>query len=159
MTDNEMTIYPTPDSGNAGEVIYFQYTSARPIRPRTWAVGQAITSGDYCFSNGVYYLSSSSGTTAGAAPLTDSGVTWAVYSGKYQKFLADTDQSVLSERILEQGVMERFAAIKQLSVLPLFLNQLEEEYGKNAGGKTLYAGGNSSTRFQYARNGRVSFGS
>lgn len=158
ITDNQLTITPTPGSDDDSQVIIFEYTTARPIRPQTWEAGQIVASGDYTFYNGIYYKASTSGTTAGTNPTDDSGVTWAEYSGPYEKFLADTDVSVLSERILEQGVMERFAAIKQLNVVPLFLNQLEEEYGRTLTGKTLYAGGHNRSYFQHAFNGKVNFG-
>lgn len=153
VTDKELLIYPTPDSGVNGQTIIFQYTAARPVRPRTWAVGQTVVSGDYTFYNGIYYTASTSGTTAGAAPATDSGVTWAVYSGTYKTFLADTDETVLSQRVLEQGVLERFAALKQLNVQQLYLSQRSDEYAKTVQGKTLYAGGRREMgREQWAKD-------
>lgn len=159
VTNNELLIYPTPGTQNDSTVVVYQYTSARPVKPRTWAVGQAYLSGAYTFFNGIYYISSTAGTTAGTSPTDDSGVTWTVYSGKYESFLADTDEAVLSERILEQGVMERFGAIKKIDVMPLYESQLSDEYAKMANGKVLYAGGGGFRSFQTAYNGRVNFGS
>lgn len=158
ITDNKITIYPTPGTGSAGNVIIFEYIADRPIRPRTWETGLTITSGDYIFSNGVYYTASTSGTTAGTGPTADSGVTWTEYSGTYKKFLKDTDVCVLKERILEQGLIERFGAKKQVNAIALFDEQLEQEYGKYIAGKIVYADNNGrSGRFQHGVNERVAF--
>lgn len=160
VTDNEITIYPTPGTGNAGEIIAFQYTSARPVRPKTWAASMAVTAGQYLFYNGNYYTADAAGTTGSTAPTHTTGSTDGLtyYSGKYESFLADTDVCNLSERVLEQGVMERFASIKQLNVMPLYQTQLREEFAKQEQGKVLYAGGKGNkTSDQYAINERVGF--
>lgn len=158
MTDRELTIYPTPDAGSDGQVIIFRYTSLRPVRPRRWENGLQVQANEYCSYNGEYYVTGSSGTTSGSKPSDDSGVTWALYEGPYETFRADTDEPVLSQRLLEQGVLERFAEIKSLTVSARFDDQLQDEYAKNLPGKVLYAGGVSRAREQYARSGRVSFG-
>ncbi len=165
VTDNELTVYPTPGTG-VTDTVAFQYTSARPVRPKTWTEGAVFAANSYCFYNGNYYSTITGGTTGSTPPThtslsaSDGGFNWTYYSGKYESFLADTDTAVLNERILEQGVMERFASIKQLNVLPLYLTQLEEEYAKTVQGKILMAGGyNGKDRFMHALNGRVSFGS
>lgn len=164
MTDNEITIYPTPGTDVASDVIVFQYTSNRPVRPKTWATGQSITSGQYRFYNGNYYVATTTGTTGATppthttdAPVSDGGVTWDYYEGAYSTFLADTDEPVLPQRILEQGMLERFAELHALTVAPRFLDQLQDEYSKQVPGKILYAGG-VRHREQYANNGRVIFG-
>ena len=159
ITDNQLTIYPTPGATNDANVIIFEYIADRPIRPRTWETGQTVVTGDYTFYNGIYYKASTSGTTGGSDPTADTGVTWTVYSGTYKKFLKDTDVCVLNERILTQGVMERFAVKKQLNVLPLYNEQLEREYGKYISGKTVYASNPGKIRMQFANNGRVGFSS
>lgn len=165
MTDSEITITSTPGTDTAGNIIIYEYTSARPVRPRTWEEGLTVTSGSYIFYNGNYYTAGAAGTT-GATPPThttgsasDDNITWTYYSGAYQKFLADTDVCNLNERILEQGVMERFGVIKELAIEKRYDYQLENEYGKIVQGKKLHAGGRSRTRFQHASNGVVRFGS
>lgn len=158
ITDNYITITPTPTA--SGSVIAFQYTSRRPVRPRTWAEGQSVAAGDYTFFDGVYYTATNAGTTGtGADPTADTGgIGWVFYNGPYESFLADTDEPVLSQRILEQGVLERFAVIKQLNVLQLYDDQLQAEFAKQVPGKVLHAADTYRHRFQYARNGRVNFG-
>lgn len=161
--DNKILYYPTP--GASGEVIIFEYLAARSVRPPTWVTGESVTSGDYRFYNGNYYTASTTGTTGATPPthttgsVTDGTITWAYYSGTYDIFLADTDVPVLSQRVLEQGMLERFAEIKGLTVNPRYQVQLQEEYSKQVPGKVLYAGGSSEGAFQYARNERVVFGS
>jgi hypothetical protein len=162
VTDKEITIYPTPDAGKDGEVITFEYTSARPIRPKTWTASTLVNIGTYLFYNGNYYTVDATYTTGSTAPTHTTGSTNGLtyYDGKYESFLADTDVCVLSERVLEQGVMERFGSIKQLNIPQLFQSQLDTEYAKSSAGKVLYAANsNLDNKFQYAINGRVAIGS
>lgn len=164
MTEGEILIYPTPGAGTTGNIITFQYTSARPVRPKTHAPSTAYTAGDYVFSSGVYYIAQNTGIS-GILPLDPAGVppydgaiTWQVYEGPYMKFLQDTDICNLSERILSQGILERFAVLKNLSVQPLYEAQLSDEYAKRVPGKTIYGSNSTRGRFQHAVNGRISFG-
>ena len=160
--DNKILYYPTPAA--SGDVIIFEYLAARAVRPPTWTTGESVTSGDYRSYNGNYYTASTTGTTGATPPTHTSGsasdgtITWAYYSGTYETFLADTDVPVLSQRILEQGMLERFAEIKGLTVVPRYETQLQEEYSKQEPGKVLFADGDQTERFQYGRNGRVVFG-
>lgn len=163
VADNKILYYPTPAA--SGDVIIFEYLAARAVRPPTWVTSESVTSGDYRFYNGNYYTASTTGTT-GATPPThttgsasDGTITWAYYSGTYDIFLADSDVPVLSQRVLEQGMLERFAEIKGLTVIPRYQVQLEEEYSKQVPGKVLYADTGNTEAFQYGRNGRVVFGS
>ena len=162
VSNNQITYFPTPTA--SGDIIIFQYLAARCVRPPTWAQGQSITSGDYRFYNGNYYAASTTGTTGATPPTHTSGsasdgtVTWAYYSGTYETFLNDNDIPVLPQRILEQGILERFAEIKGLNVVPRFDVQLNEEISKQSVGKILYADTDYGEKFQFARNGRVVFG-
>lgn len=157
MTDSQLTIVPTPAA--SGDIIIFEYAAKRYAKPRTWEAGQTVAAGDYCFYNGVYYTASSAGTTAGSAPASDSGVTWAVYSGAYETFLADTDEPVLSAKVFEYGVFERFAEIKSLTFAERYSDELDKEFGKADPGKILRTDGGGATSYQYGQNGRVVFGS
>jgi hypothetical protein len=72
--------------------------------------------------------------------------------------LADTDVSLFNEKLLEQGVLERFAEIHGLdSIKPRFEMQLHEEFSRVAAGKVIYAG-NSNRAELFARNGVAVFG-
>lgn len=141
--DNFLTIYPTPGSGVAGQIIIFEYASNRYVRPQSWAQGLSVAIGDYVSRNGNYYRATTAGTT-GATPPThatgsasDGVVTWAFYDGAYSKFLADTDEPVLPQRVLEQGMLERFAVLKGVSVSPMYEQTLLEEYRKQRPGRSF----------------------
>jgi hypothetical protein len=162
VTDNEILIYPTPTSTNNGETVLFQYQSARPVRPKTWVTATVFAAGAYCFYNGNYYSTVAGGTTGATAPThttssaSDGGVTWVIYLGAYRNFLADTDEVVLNERILRQGMLERFGGLKGLSIDPMFDLQLAEEYSRIAPARTVFASSSARPK-QDAFNGVVRF--
>lgn len=164
VTNSELLISPTPGSDNGGDIIIFEYIADRSVRPKTWTTATLFAAGSYCFYNGNYYTTTAGGTTGVTAPThtsgsaSDGGVTWTYYSGAYNDFLADTDVSIFSEKLLEQGVLERFAQTHGLEgVKPQFDTQLQEEFSKTVPGKLLYAGGNARA-VQYARDNVVAFG-
>lgn len=157
VTSTELLISPTP---SASATAIFEYLAARPVRPQTWALGLSLTAGDYVFYNGNYYSADTTHTTSGNAPTHTTGAidNLRYYSGAYDTFLSDTDEPVLPQRILEQGMLERFGEIHGLTVVPRYEMQLHEAYGKEVQAKTLYAGGFSYGPFQEAFNERVRFG-
>lgn len=158
-TDNEIVIDPTPTA--SGDIIIFEYMSDRVVRPVRWTTGTYFASGAYCSYNGNYYISTGAGTTGATPPTWTSGtssdgsVSWTYYSGSYNQFLADTDEPVLNQKILEQGMFERFAEIKGVTFTPRYQIQLDEEYSKSLPGKTMFAGGSGSIRSISALNGRA----
>jgi hypothetical protein len=159
ITNTQLLISPTPGTPQDAQTIIFEYISARNVEPQTWLVGTTFAAGAYCIYNGNYYVTTSGGS-GGSAPTHTSGTTgiWTYYDGAYETFIADTDVPVFSQRILEQGMLERFAEIHGLtSVQPRFLDQLAEEFSKDSPGKILYAGGENSP-FMYARSGTAVFG-
>lgn len=157
IANNQLYIYPEPAS--SGDIVIFQYIADRAVRPQTWAAATVFAVNAYCFYNGNYYQTTSGGT-GGSAPTHTSGTTgiWTYYSGAYSSFLADTDEPVLPQRVLEQGMLERFAEIHQLSVLPRYSDQLNEEFSKSIPGKVLAADSNLPGYVQQARSGTVVFG-
>lgn len=136
MTDKEITILPTPTSANAGQIIYFEYTSARYVRPRTWVEGNTIATSEYCFYKGNYYISTNSGTTGTNPPTHTSGtasddnIDWLYYRGEYKSFLKDTDEPLFNERVISQGVYQRFCETKGLEHEKRWASQVDEEYGR-----------------------------
>lgn len=164
VSNNELLIYPTPGATNNGNILVFQYIADRSVRPKTWTASTAFTANSYCFNNGNYYQTTTGGTTGATAPThtsgsaSDGGVTWTYYSGPYHNFLADTDVSLFNEKLLEQGVIERFAEIHGLETIrPKFDIQLHEEFSRSNVGKVIYAG-NTSRGDMYARAGVAVFG-
>lgn len=162
VTSTELLISPTPQST---DTIIFEYIADRAVRPVTWTTTTTVAAGAYCFYNGNYYSTTAGGTTGVIPPthtsgsLSDGGVTWTYYAGAYSTFLADTDEPILPQRVLEQGMLERFAEIHGLdSIQPRFLDQLNEEYSKAMPGKILYADGGGMSPLIYGINGVGYFG-
>lgn len=164
VSNNEILIWPTPGATYNNNILVFEYIADRSVRPQTWVTNTLFAANSYCFYNGNYYFTTAGGTT-GATPPThttgsasDGGVTWDYYNGAYNSFLADTDVSFFSEKLLEQGILERFAKIHGLEgVEPEFQIQLQEEFSRTIAGKVLYAGGQSRAEM-FARNGTAVFG-
>lgn len=164
LSNSELLISPTPGASVSGDIIIFEYIADRSVRPKTWVASTAFAANSYCFYNGNYYTTTAGGTT-GATPPThtsgsasDGGVTWTYYDGAYSQFLADTDTSIFQEKLLEQGILERFAEIHGLdSIRPRFDMQLNEEFSRDQNGKIIYAGGQVRGNL-FARNGVAVFG-
>lgn len=162
MSNNEVLISPTP--GSNGQILVFEYIADRGVRPATWAASTYYAANAYTFYNGNYYKTTAGGTS-GATPPThtsgsasDGGVTWDYYSGPYQDFLADTDESIFNDKLVEQGIKELFAQVHGLTtIVPKFQQDLNEEYSRVAAGKILYAGG-FTTGDMFARSGTAVFG-
>lgn len=162
---NTFFINPTPGSGDDGDIISFEYASDRVVRPKTWAASQTITATDtYRFYNGNYYTSTNTGTTGATPPTHTSGtvsdgtVSWAYYSGSYTKFLDDTDEINLNERIFMQGVLERLSVTSGQTVVPSFDRELLALWSRQAPAGIINASGFSSA-FTYGRDGKVIFSS
>lgn len=164
ISDTRLLISPTPGVDDAGEVIIFEYFQNRPVKPQRWVGGLHITTGDFCEYNGNYYEAADSAITDDLPPThtegteSDHGVNWTYYDGVYDRFRFDTDEPVLSQRVLEQGMLERFGAIHGITVEPKFDDQLAEVIGKDVPGKVMYAGRSAQTMTLQAFNGRVAFG-
>lgn len=162
LSNSQLLISPTPSA--SGDIIVFEYIADRCVRPKTWTASTAFAANAYCFYNGNYYQTTAGGTTGSTAPthtsgsVSDGGVTWTYYSGAYDQFLADTDVSIFNEKLVEQGVIERFAQIHGLTgVVPQFRQQVDEEFSRENPGKIYYAGGHTRAEL-FARSGTAVFG-
>lgn len=111
---SQFHILPMPGSSDAGRVLHFRYKTLTCARPKTWVTNTAVVAGTYCFYNGSIYTTTSGGTTGATAPThttgsaSDGGVTWTYYSDPYQRFLADTDESLFGDYVTKLGVMWRW---------------------------------------------------
>lgn len=161
LTDSELYIYP---SLATGELAVFEYAAARYVRPRKWAAGVIYTAGSYTFNNGNYYQTTAGGTTGATAPThttgtqSDGGVSWTYYAGKYETFLADTDEPLISQIVLEQGILETFAGLHGIPCQISYETDLADAYTNKVPGQMIYAGEQQSGVLQMARGGVVSFG-
>lgn len=68
MTDYALKIYPTPDSDDAGNYIYYRYQSKSWIRPRYWVEGETYSAGEYCWYD---YTGNSAATTSTDVPVLE----------------------------------------------------------------------------------------
>lgn len=160
----QLLISPTPGSNYNNDIIIFEYIADRSVRPRTWTTATSFAANSYCFNNGNYYQTTAGGTSGATAPthttgtVSDGGVDWTYYNGPYNTFLADTDVSIFNEKLLEQGILERFAQIHGLEgVQPKFDMQLHEEFSRDQVGKVIFAGGTTRPNL-FARDGVAVFG-
>ena len=164
LSNNELLISPTPGANNNGNVLVFEYIADRCVRPVTWTTTTLFASSAYCFYNGNYYQTAAGGTTGATAPthttgsVSDGGVIWTYYNGAYDQFVADSDVSIFNEKLVEQGVIERFAQIHGLTgVVPQFKQQVDEEFSRANPSKVYFAGGTNRAA-QFARDGTAVFG-
>ena len=164
LSNNQLLISPTPGSNYDNNIIIFEYIADRSVRPKQWTTNTIFAANSYCFNNGNYYTTTAGGTTGTTAPTHTSGsasdgsVTWDYYNGPYNTFLADTDVSIFNEKLLEQGILERFAEIHGLETIkPKFDLQLHEEFSRDQVGKVIFAGGTTRPNM-FARDGVAVFG-
>jgi hypothetical protein len=112
--NGQFFIDPTPDSGDAGNEISFRYQSKQWFKPQTWAQGVAFPASSYCSYDGNIY-STVSGGAAGATPPThtdstptsDGNVTWTYSSSGYLELLADTDEFIVDQSMVEADLKWR----------------------------------------------------
>lgn len=162
ITNSELLISPTPTA--SGDVVIFEYIADRSVRPKTWVTNTLYAANTYTFYNGNYYTTSAGGTTGATPPthtsgtVSDGSVDWTYFSGAYNDFLADTDETIFNQKTLEQGMLERFAELHGLTtVTPRFDVQLNEDYSRQQVSKIIYAGGHTRAEL-FARNGTAVFG-
>lgn len=146
-SSSQIQIFPTPTSGEAGEIVTFEYRSRNVFRPRTWYSGMVVTNASYCFYNGYYFYAATGGTTGATAPtptgLNDGGVVWTLFTGAYDRPLADTDEIVIDVDLWELGVQWNYKASVDLPYEHLakkYFNTLATIGSKLRGARTLYLG-------------------
>lgn len=150
-------IDPTPGSDVAGQTMILEYVSKRPIAPKSWSASMTVSSADtYIEYDGNYYISVSSGTTGATAPthttgdVSDGGVTWRYVSAAYDRFQADTDVCLIDEKVIEQGILERFAERQGVQVAARFDRQLQLAFERSKPGKRVYMDKSLQTRYPNA---------
>jgi hypothetical protein len=145
--DNQFFLWPTPGTGEAGKVLYFEYQSTQAMRPQTWVTATAYNTGDYVWYNGNVYTADAGGTSGGTAPThtsgstSDGGIAWTYSSDDYTQFLADTDVCKIHEDTIGLGVQWMWKRAKGLSYQGLqgdFYKQLKRQSVALRGAKSLY---------------------
>jgi len=134
---------PTP---SGGESISYFYRSKSWAKPQDWATGLSVNSSTWCYSDSQFWKATGAGTTGSTAPTTanlgnDGSVIWAAQSSVvYDKFLADSDDSLIPFEVLKKGVLSRFLRMKGLEYLDLeaeYQRDLRDELAERNGGRTV----------------------
>ena len=154
-------IDPTPEAGDAGNTIIFEYQSKTWFLPQQWVTGTVYNAGDYVSYNANVY-STTAGGTSGATPPThtsgdasDGGVTWTFQSDPYDTLLFDTDIFNIDEKLISYGLKWFFQEQKGLPhdhYRQRFLEQLKRKSSSKRGAKTLNLAQRSATRLLSAEN-------
>lgn len=148
-------IFPTPTSGDDGDVRYFEYLSKSVARPKNWVAAEYYGSTTWCSnSNGDIYYSTGGGTTGGTEPThttgsaSDGGVTWIYQDVAYNKFKDDEDWIVLDPALIILGTKKRFFEAKGLpgseSVIAEYREVLTRERARLQSVDTISMAGRSN---------------
>lgn len=121
--NNQFYVHPTPDSGDNGDTLVFEYSSKTWCRPRTWAAGQTYAANTYTFYDGNIYFTSAGGTTQATTPPVHTsgsvidgvgGVTWLYTLASFETFNLDTDEIILDQELVIGEAIWRFKREKGL---------------------------------------------
>ncbi len=112
--DRQFYLHQTPGTGDAGSILVFEYVTETWCRPRTWVTSTVYAAGSYTFYNGNIYTTTAGGTTGATPPthtsgsVSDGGVMWTYTLNSYQTFLADTDEVIIDNELLIDGIVWRY---------------------------------------------------
>lgn len=129
-TDKVLFITPTPDSGDNGHIVSFEYQCGVWARPKTWVTSTAFAAATYCWYNGNIYYTSAGGTTGATPPthtagsVSDGAVTWTYQLISYKGFVADTDLAIFDEDLVKAHAEWLFLRTKGLQ----YAEQKQEAY-------------------------------
>jgi hypothetical protein len=147
-------ISPTPTTTNE---IVFEYQSTNFCKPKTWTTSTSFTAGSYCFYEGNIYYTSAGGTTGSDAPVhttgsdDDGAVSWEYFNEPYNKFLADTDEVLIDQDVLELGIMALYCRTKNLEGWDIrygeYVNAAGSAAARFGGARTLSIGKGTRSRF------------
>lgn len=156
LSEKQFFVDPTPDSGNAGDVLIFEYYSKQWLYPKKWEQNTAFGVGSYCHYGENIYKTANGGTTGTTAPthtsgtVSDGGVSWEYQSDYYDTVLADSDVSRIDESTLELGILYRFLRQKGQPwqyAKQEFDRRLKIQASKLRGASTIYLGSRGFRRF------------
>lgn len=154
--DEQFFLDPTPDAGDAGETMAFEYQTQTWIIPTQWVTSTEFAALSYCFNDGNIYQTTAGGTTGSTAPThtsgssSDGGVTWTYISASYNRFLADTDIPLIDEDIVNLGIQWRWMAQKGLNyqhIIAQYEAMVVRQASALSSAPTLNITGSSRSRF------------
>jgi hypothetical protein len=117
---NKINISPVPSSTEGGQILSYEYYSGSWILPRFWGEGEVFAADTYCSYDGLIYQTTAGGTCGDTPPehtdgeLTDGGVLWTYYNRVYDKFLADTDITLLNPYVVSLCIQYRWLMLNGL---------------------------------------------
>lgn len=124
-------IDPTPSADEAGQIIAFEYISKNVLRPRTWVASTSWLNLTYCSYDDRVYTRGGTGaaTTGTTAPthlsgtVSDGLISWTRIDNSgtfvYDTVLFDTDELVLDEYAIIDGICWRFLRARNLEYAEL----------------------------------------
>lgn len=147
---NKYTLHPTPDSGDAGDTLVYEFQSRNWLRPATaWAASTAYTTADYRYTSyGHIYKCASNGTSSTTEPThtdgtaADGSTSWTYVV--YEDVLADTDVSLLNETLMTKELLWRWRAANRLDYTREYneaMNAWRAEYAGLRGTPDVRLGG------------------
>lgn len=148
--NNQIYLYSTPDSTDAGNTITFEYLSSTWIRYKTWVASTAYSSGARVWHNGNRYTWVSGTTSGSTAPThtvgnaSDGGVTWAYNSTELQeRFEYDTDipliDGVVLQLCLQAALYEDLSQWEQAQATRARAEKLASQVSLNLKGSSTIA--------------------
>jgi hypothetical protein len=129
-----------------GQIISYYYRTKAWAKPQDWRTAWVVTTGLWCYSDGKAWKANSSGTTGTNAPTSANGgndgvIVWTAQPTTiYNKFLADTDDSLIPLDVLKKGILSRFYRMKGLEYQDLeaeYQRDLRDEMAERTGGRTV----------------------
>jgi hypothetical protein len=110
----EFFIWPVPTSDEDGQLLTFEYITNATVLPRVWLPSTVYAANATVSYGGRRYVTSAGGTSGATPPrvnagsVSDGGVTWTYTDNGYTAFQADTDITILPQKIVELGVIWRW---------------------------------------------------
>lgn len=150
--NKQFFIFPTPDTGDAGNILSFEYQTVACFRPVSeWTTGTVYAAQSVVYYEGNIY-GSNAGGTAGATPPThitgstsDGGVAWIWANYYYSQPFDDSNVGILPESLLELDLIWRFRRATGASYDD-FKREADEAWQERIStyepGRTLNMGGN-----------------
>lgn len=138
-----LAFVPVP---TGGETVSYFYRSKAWAKPIDWFSGWTVTPNTYCYSDNKVWKTAGGGVT-GANPPTilnggnDGVIIWVAQTTTiYNKFLANTDDSLIPLDVLKKGILARFFRMKGLEYQDMeaeYQRDLRDELAERIGGRTV----------------------
>lgn len=143
-TDDQFYIDPIPGADEDGQEVAFSYQSKNWLRPPRWVASTNYDTDQYVFYNGVWYVVTSTGTTNSTPPSHTSGSAMngtaelTVLDEPYDTVKTDADVPLLDQRVLSQGVQERYNEKKGFPFVPRYEFLLRQAFERTKPARAVH---------------------